>query len=235
MFCPRAGPSLQAQEPRLQFCRKQVFHRKIRNQGCSFTRDWICVVASRCFSHPIWTDLKRSEKIPGAPTCRWGEWIWLTGSSGRYRNSSQGLNISSFRVFEQIRDPETPITLRLQCTFSQELYILGGWNVYRLFMKALTVINTGIWFTTSINRYDLFMTTYICELFFLMKMFAVKTERIMCITDMHLIPQLKLTTYNFVLDFDRLLKPNFMFWISLNSLAYFIIYFWQSYENIRRI
>ena len=26
----------------------------------------------------IWTNLKRSEKIPGAPT-RWGEWIWLLG------------------------------------------------------------------------------------------------------------------------------------------------------------
>ena len=38
-FCRRAGPSLQAQEPRLQFCRRQVFHRKLRNQGCSFTRD----------------------------------------------------------------------------------------------------------------------------------------------------------------------------------------------------
>ena len=39
VFCPRAGPSLQPQEPRLQFCRKQVFHRKLRNQGYSSTRD----------------------------------------------------------------------------------------------------------------------------------------------------------------------------------------------------
>ena len=37
VFSPRAGPSLQAQEPRLQFCRRQVFHRKFRNQGCSVT------------------------------------------------------------------------------------------------------------------------------------------------------------------------------------------------------
>ena len=35
MFCPRAGPSLQEQGPRLQFRRRQVFHRKLRNQGCS--------------------------------------------------------------------------------------------------------------------------------------------------------------------------------------------------------
>ena len=52
VFYPRAGPSLQAQEPRLQFCRKQVFHRKLRNQGCSFNRDLIGPVASRCFPHP---------------------------------------------------------------------------------------------------------------------------------------------------------------------------------------
>ena len=34
----RADPSLQAQKQKLQFCRKQVFHRKLRNQGCSFIR-----------------------------------------------------------------------------------------------------------------------------------------------------------------------------------------------------
>ena len=69
VFCLRAGPSLQTQEPRLQFCRRQVFHRKLRKQGCSFTRDWIGVVASRFFPHPtvslacelIFEDLKRSQ------------------------------------------------------------------------------------------------------------------------------------------------------------------------------
>ena len=54
---------------------------------------------NRCGSFPlfsaphslfcIWTDLKRSEKIPGARTWRWGELIWLTGPSGLYRNSPQ--------------------------------------------------------------------------------------------------------------------------------------------------
>ena len=47
----------------------------------------------------IWTNLKRSEMIPGAPTRRWGEWIWLTGPSGLHRNSLQGLNIRSIRLF----------------------------------------------------------------------------------------------------------------------------------------
>ena len=39
VFCPRAGPSLQEQESRLQFYRRQVSHLKLRNQSCSFTRD----------------------------------------------------------------------------------------------------------------------------------------------------------------------------------------------------
>ena len=39
----------------------------------------------------IWTDLKRSEKIPGAPASRWGEWIWITGSFGLHQNSLHGL------------------------------------------------------------------------------------------------------------------------------------------------
>ena len=60
----------------------------------------------------IWTDLKRSEKIPGAPAWRWGEWIWLTVPSRLHWNSPQGLNISYIRVFDQIRYPEIPITLR---------------------------------------------------------------------------------------------------------------------------
>ena len=51
VFCPKAGPSLHAEKPRLQFCRRQVFHFKLRNQGCSFTMDLIGEIASRCFLH----------------------------------------------------------------------------------------------------------------------------------------------------------------------------------------
>ena len=95
-------------------------------KGRSFTANSGTKVAvwlgmNRCSSFPllsaphslfsIWTGLKRSEKIPGAPTWRWWEWIWLTELSGLHRNSSQGLNISSIRVSDQIRDPEIPITL----------------------------------------------------------------------------------------------------------------------------
>ena len=38
-------------KPRLHFCLRQVFHRKLRNPGCNFTRDLIGAVASRCFPH----------------------------------------------------------------------------------------------------------------------------------------------------------------------------------------
>ena len=102
VFCPRAGTSLQAQEPRLQFCRRQVFHRKLRNQGCSFTKDWIGAVASRCFLHAtvfsIWTHLKRSTKIPGTPTWRWGEWISLQNNQLIY----EGMWVHSVCSFMRI-------------------------------------------------------------------------------------------------------------------------------------
>ena len=52
VFCPKASPSLQAEKPRLKFCRRQVFHRKLMNKGCSFTRDLIGAVASHYFPHP---------------------------------------------------------------------------------------------------------------------------------------------------------------------------------------
>ena len=109
---PSASISLQTHEPKLQFCPKA-------NSG---TKVAILPGISRCgsfqlFSAPhslfsIWTDLKRYESIPGAPTWRWGEWIWLTGPSRLHWNSPRGINISSICVFDQIRDPEIPITLR---------------------------------------------------------------------------------------------------------------------------
>ena len=69
VFCSKAGSSLQAEKPRLQFCRRQEFHPKLKNQSCSFTWDLIGAVASRCFPHPTLSleseqtlkDLKRSQ------------------------------------------------------------------------------------------------------------------------------------------------------------------------------
>ena len=88
----------------------------------SKTQAAVLLGMDRCGSFPllsaphflisIWTDLKWSEKIPGVPTWRRGEWIWIIGSSRLHRNSPQGLNIGSIRVFDQIRDPEIPINLR---------------------------------------------------------------------------------------------------------------------------
>ena len=39
VFCPRADFSLQMQDQGGSFVQRQVFHCKLRNQGCSFTRD----------------------------------------------------------------------------------------------------------------------------------------------------------------------------------------------------
>ena len=99
-------------------CFAQVLHCKRRNLGCSSaegrsstansgTKAAVLLGYNRCGSFPflsashslfsIWTNLKRSEKIQGAPT-RWAEWICLTGPSGLHRNLPQGLNISSIRV-----------------------------------------------------------------------------------------------------------------------------------------
>ena len=87
----------------------------------SGTQAGVLLGMNRCSSFPllsapyslfsIWTDLKRSKKIPLAPAWRWGEWNWLTGPSGLHQNSPQGINISSIKVFDQIRDPESSITL----------------------------------------------------------------------------------------------------------------------------
>ena len=76
----------------------------------SGTQPGVLLGMNRCGSFPllsaphslfdIWTDLKRSIKIPGAPAWRWGEWIWLTGHSGLHRNSPQGLHLSSIRVID---------------------------------------------------------------------------------------------------------------------------------------
>ena len=94
----------------------------------SGTKVAVLLGINRCGSFPLlstphslfstWTDLRRSEKIPGAPTLRWGECIWLTGPSRLHRNSPQRLNVSSIRVFDLIRDPEIPITLALALTGS---------------------------------------------------------------------------------------------------------------------
>ena len=90
VYCPRAGPSLQVQEPRLQFCWRQVFHHKLSNQGCSFTRDWIGAVASCCFLHPsFFLVSEQTLKDLTGTNMEWGEWIWLTEPSGLHQNSPQ--------------------------------------------------------------------------------------------------------------------------------------------------
>ena len=95
---PKAGLPLQTQEPRLQFY-----------QGLNKCGSFLLLSKPHSL-FSIWTDLKRSENIPRAPTRRWQKWICLAGPSRLRRNSPQELNISSIRVFDQIRDLQIPIT-----------------------------------------------------------------------------------------------------------------------------
>ena len=70
VFCPRAGPSLQVQEERLQFCPKAGLLSQTQEPKAA-----VLPGMNRCGRFPllsaphslfsIWTDLKRSEKIPG--------------------------------------------------------------------------------------------------------------------------------------------------------------------------
>ena len=54
-------------------------------------------------------------------------------ASGLHRNSPQGLNISSIRVFDQIGDPEIPITLLLlPCHNRINLMLWGRWSEWKL-------------------------------------------------------------------------------------------------------
>ena len=92
----------------------------------SGTKVAVLLGINRCGSFPllfaphsffsIWTDLKRSEKIPGAPATRLGEWIWLTGPSGPHQNSPQGLSVpSGFLTRSEIQKFQSPFIL---CTYS---------------------------------------------------------------------------------------------------------------------
>ena len=104
VFCPVADLSLQTQEPEAAVLLKGTsFTAKLRNPvavllGMDRCGSCPLLSAPHCLSS-IWTDLKRSENISGVPAWRWGTCIWLTGPSGRHRNSQQGLNISSIYIY----------------------------------------------------------------------------------------------------------------------------------------
>ena len=87
---------------------------------------------NRCGSFPllfaphslfsIWTNLKRCEKILGAPTRRWGEWICLTGPSGLHRNSPRGVKYQFHQGFWPDQRAGNPIhALSTWFTFTNTL------------------------------------------------------------------------------------------------------------------
>ena len=110
---PTLGHLYSRGNPRYSFYRRLSGHKGVKkNLHPSDTRDRTRAV------QPIakrWTDLKKSEKIPGAPAWRRGEWIWLTGPSGLHRNLPQGISVPwGFLTRPEIRkslSPFVPITL----------------------------------------------------------------------------------------------------------------------------
>ena len=130
---------------------RQIFHRKLR------TKVAVLLGMKRCGSFllfsvlhslfSIWTDLKRSQ---GHQTWRWGERILLTLPSGLHWNSPQGLNISSIRVFHQIRDPKIPISLRRMWLAGSQLNrsAIREFQAYKIysvkFLYAERTINNSI-------------------------------------------------------------------------------------------
>ena len=101
-----------------------------------FTRDWTGEVVSRCFPHLILSlvseqTLKDQKRSQGHQ--RGVERNLLTGPSGLHRNSSQGLNISSIRVFDQIRDPEILITLRTLWINNIQIFLIYSTKVVKEF------------------------------------------------------------------------------------------------------
>ena len=126
----------------------------------SGTQAAVLLGIDRCGSFPllsaphslfsIWTDLKRSEKIPGPPTWRWGEWIWLTGPSGLHWNSPQGLNISSISFWPDQRSgnhnqPSSPKTIICE-------------SLYRMSMETKLIFwkpqNFGIFLRLGFERFE---------------------------------------------------------------------------------
>ena len=68
VFCPRAGLSQQIEAPRLQFCPKADSGTKVAVL-LGMNRSGIVLLLSASHSlFSISTDLKRSEKMPGAPS-----------------------------------------------------------------------------------------------------------------------------------------------------------------------
>ena len=112
------GPRMHALPPAKSYSKLTVYIYKIiisvLPKGRYFTTNSGTKVAvllgmNKCDSSPllsaphslfsIWRNLKRSEEIPGAPSWRWGEWIWPTGpfilhrTSWKFRQNKLGIPI----------------------------------------------------------------------------------------------------------------------------------------------
>ena len=159
----------------------QVFHCKRRNQGFSSAQSmsstanagkkvavllWINKYDSFAFLSAlhslfsIWTELRRYEKNPGAPSWRWEEWIRLTGSCGLHRNSPQGFKYQFHRGFRpdersgNTNHPSPPIYNRRQKCFPFYFWKHWQWSNRGFFyswLKKIHIINNFLWWNKTID------------------------------------------------------------------------------------
>ena len=156
VFCPRADLSLLTPAPILPKDRSSTAN--------SETKIAVLLEMSRCGSFPllsvllflfsIWSGLKRSENIPGAPAWRWARRIWLTGTSGRHRRV---FIISSISIFDQIRDTEINYELLT------EILIRSGLDSN---FVNIIIVTSALRIETNGNHYSLsfnYMNKYVVD------------------------------------------------------------------------
>ena len=106
VFCPGADLSLQTQERRLQFCRRQVFHCKLRTKAAVLSGMNTCGSFPLLYApHSLFLSLASEQTLEHLRRSqghqRGGEESgFVTGPFGLHLNSPQALNISSIKVFD---------------------------------------------------------------------------------------------------------------------------------------
>ena len=93
----------------------QVFHCKLRNQGCSFTRDLIGAVSSRSFPHPTLSLASGQALKQGSST------FWVRGPTYIFHIILRAAVISDYRIIMDILNIITGTWAARQVTYVGEV------------------------------------------------------------------------------------------------------------------
>ena len=114
------------------------------------TKAAVILGMDRCDSFPllyaplslfsIWTNLKRSKKIPGAPAWRWGEWFWLTWPSELHTEIHQSFLV----LVGTIRQQRVKVHVRAKLeSITTEHRRLARWRRWSVGWPPFHVENLG--------------------------------------------------------------------------------------------